>query len=194
MTLKPTVAAVLVALAAQPALADRYQSYYSPRPAYTTVRVADQRYGRDVVYARVISADPIVRHVTVTTPHRECWDETVYRDRPNGNGVGAVLAGGILGAAFGHQFGHGSGNDAATVAGAVVGSTVAHNVVSKNRYDDEYPETVQRCETTNEQHEEERIEGYNVTYEYDGHRYMTRTQRDPGNEIAVRVSVTPVGY
>jgi len=193
MTLKPTVAAVLVALAAQPALADRYQSYYSPRPAYTTVRVADQRYPSDVVYARVINADPIVRHVTVSTPHRECWDETVYRDKP-GNGVGAVLAGGLLGAAFGHQFGSGSGNDAATVAGAVVGSTVAHNVVSKNRYDNEYPETVQRCETTNELHEEERVEGYNVTYEYDGHRYMTRTRQDPGREIAVRVSVTPVGY
>jgi uncharacterized protein YcfJ len=193
MTLKPTVAAVLVALAAQPALADRYQSYYSPRPAYTTVRVADQRYGRDVIYARVISADPIVRHVTVSTPHRECWDETVYRDKP-GNGVGAVLAGGLLGAAFGHQFGSGSGNDAATVAGAVVGSTVAHNVVSKNRYDGAYPETVQRCETTSDLHEEERIEGYNVTYEYNGQRYMTRTREDPGNEIAVRVSVTPVGY
>jgi uncharacterized protein YcfJ len=192
MKLKPTVVAVLGALTAQPALADRYQSYYSPRPAY--VRVADQRYSRsDVVYARVLSADPIVRHVTVSTPHRECWDETVYRDRP-GNGVGAVLAGGLLGAAFGHQFGSGSGNDAATVAGAVVGSTVAHNVVSRNRYDDAYPETVQRCETTSELHEEERIEGYNVTYEYDGHRYMTRTRQDPGREIAVRVSVRPVEY
>jgi uncharacterized protein YcfJ len=191
MKLKPAVAAVLVALAAQPAFADRYQSYYSPRPAY--VRVAEQSYGRsDVVYARVISADPIVRRVTVSTPHRECWDETVYREPKSG--VGAVIAGGLLGAAFGHQFGSGSGNDAATVAGAVVGSTVAHNVVSQNRSDEAYPETVQRCETTSELHEEERIEGYNVTYEYDGHRYMTRTRQDPGREIAVRVSVRPVEY
>jgi hypothetical protein len=32
-----------------------------------------------------------------------------------------------------------------------------------------------------------------VTYEYGGQRYMTRTREDPGNEIAVRVSVRPVG-
>jgi hypothetical protein len=56
MNLKPTVAAVLVALAAQPALADRYKgySYYTPRPAYTVVRVADSGYRGDVVYARVV--------------------------------------------------------------------------------------------------------------------------------------------
>jgi len=67
MNLKPTVAAVLVALAAQPALADRYKgySYYTPRPAYRVVRVADPGYRGNVVYARVIDVAPIVRHVTV---------------------------------------------------------------------------------------------------------------------------------
>jgi uncharacterized protein YcfJ len=191
MNLKPTVAAVLVALAAQPALADRYKgySYYTPRPAYAVVRVADPGYRGDVVYARVVDVAPIVRHVTVSTPRRECWDETVYHDKPNG--TGAIIAGGILGGIFGHQFGHGDGNDAATLAGAVVGSTVAHNVVQQNAA--AYPQTVQRCEIQNDTHEEERIEGYNVTYEYDGQRYMTRTREHPGNEIAVRVSVTPVG-
>lgn len=189
MKLAPIVAASLVALGAQPALADRYKGYpyYSPRPA--VVRVADAGYSSDVVYARVVDSAPIVRHVTVTTPRRECWDETVYHERPNG--TGAVIAGGILGGLFGHQFGHGDGNDVATVAGAVVGSTVAHNVVQQNV--GAYPQTVQRCEEHNETHEEERIEGYNVTYEYNGQRYVTRTREQPGSEIAVRVSVTPVG-
>ena len=185
MNTKPVVAAVLVALAAQPAFADRYKGYYSPAPVYKPVRVADA----GVVYARVLSADPIVRHVTVTTPREECWDETVYHEKPKG--TGAIIAGGILGGIFGHQFGSGHGNDAATVVGAVTGSAIANHVVQTNY--EAYPQTVQRCETRTEAHEEERIEGYNVTYEYGGQRYMTRTREDPGNEIAVRVSVRPVG-
>ena len=186
MKTKPVVAALLVALAAQPALADRYKGYYSPRP----VRVAPERYADPgVVYVPVLSADPIVRHVTVTTPREECWDETVYREKPKG--TGAIIAGGILGGIFGHQFGSGHGNDAATVAGAVVGSAVANHVVQTNY--EAYPQTVQRCETRSEMHQEERIEGYNVTYEYGGQRYMTRMREHPGNEIAVRVSVRPVG-
>jgi uncharacterized protein YcfJ len=190
MKLKPMVAASLVVLVAQPALADRYKgySYYSPRPANAVVRVADAGYQSDVVYARVVDSAPIVRHVSVTTPRRECWDETVYHDKPNG--TGAIVAGGILGGIFGHQFGSGHGNDAATVLGAVTGSAIANHVVQTNYA--AYPQTVQRCEEHNETHEEERIEGYNVTYEYNGQRYVTRTREQPGSEIAVRVSVTPV--
>ena len=29
-------------------------------------------------YAKVISAEPIVNYVTVTTPVRECWEEMQY--------------------------------------------------------------------------------------------------------------------
>jgi uncharacterized protein YcfJ len=104
--------------------------------------------------------------------------------------TGPARSCGRSGGIFGHQFGHGDGNDAATLAGAVVGSTVAHNVVQQN--DGAYPQTVQRCEVHEDTHEEERIEGYNVTYEYNGQRYVTRTRERPGDEIAVRVSVTPV--
>ena len=194
MKLKTTVAAVLVALAAaQPAFADRYHgpSYYTPRPAgYKVVRVADSGPG-DIVYARVVDVAPIVRHVTVSTPQRECWDETVYRE-PN-RGTGAVIAGGIIGGAVGHQFGSGRGKDGATLLGALVGSTVAHNVVQRQPYEP-VADTVQRCEVHDEVHEEERIEGYNVTYEYDGQRYTTRTREHPGRDIAVRVTVTPAGY
>jgi uncharacterized protein YcfJ len=193
------LAAVAAALAAQPAFADRRYSraYYAPQPAYAVMRVADAgppargtRPGA-VVQAPVIDVQPIVRHVTVSTPVRECWDETVYRE-PN-RGTGAVVAGGIIGGTVGHQFGSGRGQDAMTLVGALVGSAVAHNVVQRNAQP-AYAETVQRCETRTELREEERIEGYEVTYKYDGQKYRTRMREHPGSEIAVRVSVTPVGY
>jgi uncharacterized protein YcfJ len=186
MKLETTAAALVAALVAQPALADRHYGsshYYSPPPAYRAVRVAETGY-RDyrpapgVVYAQVVDVQPIVRHVTVSVPRRECWDETVYR-QPN-RGTGAVVAGGIIGGTVGHQFGSGRGNDAMTLVGALVGSAVAHNVVQRNAQP-AYAETVQRCETRSELHEEERIEGYNVTYEYDGQRYRTRMREHPGS-------------
>jgi uncharacterized protein YcfJ len=192
MKLEITLAAAVAAvLAAQPAAADRYgSSHYGP------ARVSDAAY-RDhgsepgIAYARVVDVQPIVRHVTVSTPRQECWDETVYREPSKG--IGAMIAGGIIGGAVGHQFGSGRGQDAMTVIGSVVGSTVANNVARK-RNGDGYPETIQRCETHSELREEERIEGYDVTYEYDGQKYRTRTREHPGDEIAVRVVVTPVGY
>jgi len=41
-------------------------------------------------------------------------------------------------------------------------------------------------------HSEERLEGYDVTYRYDGEVYSTRTRNDPGDTIRVSVSVVPV--
>jgi uncharacterized protein YcfJ len=189
-------ASALVTVVAQPALADRHYgySYYSPRPAAYTVGTADRSYrvydsgNANIVYAEVVDVQPIVRQVTVSTPRQECWQETVYRQAPDG--TGAVIAGGILGGITGHQFGSGHGQDAMTVIGAVVGSTVAHNVVKRNAT--AVPDTVERCETRTDVHEEERIEGYDVTYVYDGQRYRTRMREHPGKEVAVRVAVTPV--
>ena len=53
-------------------------------------------------------------------------------------------------------------------------------------------QTVQRCETVYQQHEEERLVGYQVTYLFNGEEYSVRTTTDPGDEIRVRVSVQPV--
>ncbi len=148
-------------------------------------------------YATVISAEPIVRYVTVSTPVRECWQETekytAYRSPP---GTGArTLVGAIIGGVIGHQFGSGSGNDAATVAGTLIGAAVGSDS-ARRRYGAsyetvEYGRPVQRCETTMRQHEEERIDGYRVVYRYNGQKYATQMSYDPGREIRVRVDVRP---
>ena len=53
-------------------------------------------------------------------------------------------------------------------------------------------QTVQRCETVYQQHEEERLVGYQVTYLYNSEEYSVRTNTDSGDEIRDRVSVQPV--
>ena len=66
-------------------------------------------------YARVVDVQPLTTRVRVTTPRRECWDETRVDDRsraaansplPKTTAGGAVL-GGLIGGVLGHQIGHG---------------------------------------------------------------------------------------
>lgn len=146
-------------------------------------------------YARVLSAEPIIRYVKVTTPVKECWEETEYytvNERPQGLGVQTLL-GAIIGGVVGHQFGGGHGKDAATVAGTLIGASVAHNAAHRNGgyATIERSRQVTRCETNYQSHEEERIDGYRVIYAYSGQKYSTRTPYDPGKRLRIRVDVRP---
>lgn len=145
-------------------------------------------------YAKVISAEPIVRYVTVKTPQRECWEETVTRVEHRGSpgNPAGTLVGAVIGGVVGHQFGSGRGNDAATVAGTLIGAAVGNNASKRApRETVRYEEPVRRCETTIVEREEERIDGYRVVYRYQGQRYATRMPYDPGDKLRVRVDVRP---
>lgn len=160
--------------------------------------------GRD--YARVVDVTPIVQRVRIETPEQECWQETEYQvvrhdsDR-RVRSAAPTIAGGILGGVLGRQFGSGSGRDAMTAVGVLVGASVAaeaaHNDARRaapvrSRYE-ERPVTVERCRTTRSYREEERIEGYRVTYRYADREYVTTMASHPGTSIPVRVTVVPSG-
>lgn len=160
---------------------------------------------RDTDYARVIDVDPIVRQVRVSVPRRECWMETRYEEiehpatvRTHG-AAGSMILGGIIGAAVGNQIGSGDGRRAATVAGAIIGSAIGHDVAERRAaraqpaayYTETRPYEVERCKVSYHEEYEERIEGYRVTYEYNGRRYTTRLPYDPGDRIRVSVDVRP---
>jgi uncharacterized protein YcfJ len=169
----------------------------------------DVRVGPTYEYARVISSDPIVRQVRIETPRRECWTDDSYNDRrtvqsERPDSAGRMILGGLIGAAIGNQFGHGDGRRAATVAGALIGTAIGHDAGSRpyDRYGsrpyDRYgsrsydSRPVERCNVRYESTYENRIDGYNVTYEYAGQRHTTRMSYDPGDRIRIRVDVRPV--
>ena len=115
------------------------------------------------------------------------------RARPFGT-VGQTVAGGIVGAAIGRQFGSGNDRDALTLIGAAAGAAVANQRAQRNQ-DVAYRDvTVQRCETVNERVTEQVIDGYNVTYAYQGRHYTMQTATPPGDRIRLAVDVRPVGY
>jgi len=117
----------------------------------------------------------------------------VVRGGGRSTGAGAVV-GGIVGGVLGHQIGSGRGNDAATAAGALIGANhaAANSYRSGRVVEREVIET--RCETVRDARYESRLEGYDVTYRYQGRLYQTRTNYDPGKRIRVRVEVTPARW
>lgn len=160
----------------------------------------------DYAYARVVDVDPIVQRVRISEPRRECWTETRYEDvsytervgPPAKANPGAMILGGIIGAALGNQIGHGDGRRAATVAGAVIGTAIGHDASTRRGQDtrvvtESRPYDTQRCEVRYDERVEERIDGYRVTYEYNGIRQTTQLPYDPGDRIRVRVDVRPEG-
>ena len=146
------------------------------------------------VYARVVDVDPIVRYVTVSRPREECWNEVVREPvRPFGV-AGQTAAGGIIGAAIGRQFGSGNDRDALTLIGAAAGAAVANQRAIRNGANATRDVAVQRCEVVNERVTEERIDGYLVTYNYQGRNYTMQTATPPGDRVRLAVDVQPVDY
>jgi len=155
-------------------------------------------------YAKVVDVQPLTRQVRVTTPQRECWDEKRvdgggYRNGPLPRSTaGGTLLGAAIGAVIGNQIGHGQGRHAATAAGAVIGAGIGYDQAQRRNaqygvYTGGPPReyTVQRCETRYREDVQERIDGYRVTYVYNGRRQVTEMANRPGDRIRVRVDVSP---
>ncbi len=132
---------------------------------------------------RVLSATPVIQQVAI--PQQVCGSDYVYAQRqPSGGGA---LLGAIVGGLAGSAIGGGSGRAAATAIGMMGGSIVGNNVeAGPPGY---YP--VQRCGT--QTYYESRTVGYDVTYEYAGRRYTTRTDYNPGQWIPLSVQPTTQG-
>jgi uncharacterized protein YcfJ len=170
----------------------RYDDRYDPRD--------DGRYDdRGYDYAKVVDVQPLMTRVRVSTPSRECWDETRVDNRGYGQGgarssSGGALIGAVIGGVIGHQIGSGRGRDAATAAGAVIGAGIGHRNAERRHAGNLPPSreyTVQRCDTRYSDTWEERIDGYRVTYVYNGRRQVTELPYRPGDRIRVRVDVSP---
>lgn len=144
---------------------------------------------RHGAWAKVLHVEPQYRLVRVAEPRRECWDEEVYVERPARRSHTPVILGGIVGGVLGHELG-GHHHGVATAAGTLLGASVGRDL-SRRRGGEGYYETREHCRTTHVYHDEERVDGYRVTYRYGGRTYVTHTDYDPGERIRVDVAVRP---
>ncbi len=147
-------------------------------------------------YAIVDDVKAFTRIVNVPVSREECWEEpvTIYQPPPPAAySYTPTIVGGIIGAVVGNQFGSGSGKDWATVAGTTLGASVGNDYNRRRAYSPagSYTTTEQRCRVVNDYRQEERADGYLVTYTYNGRQYETRTPYHPGDRLKVRVDVRP---
>lgn len=118
----------------------------------------------------------------------------------DGNGRrAATVVGAVIGASIGHSIENGGGQD----------SRYDRRYQDRQRRgfggnDGRYYDRQQRgyggydsraeaesCRTVVDYPQDERVAGYRVTYEYAGRQYETITDYHPGNQLRVRVDVTP---
>lgn len=132
---------------------------------------------------KVISSVQVIQQVSV--PRQVCTQEQVAVQQ-NKSGAGAAM-GAIAGGVLGNQIGGGSGRAAATALGIFGGAIVGNNIEGAPPAQ---MQTVQNCTTQNVM--ENRVMGYNVTYEFNGKQYSVQLPRDPGPTI--RLNVTPAPY
>lgn len=146
---------------------------------------------RDWDYGRVIEARPIYDRVVYSAPRDYCRTETVARtERRGGDSFGGTVVGGLVGGAIGHEIGNGRG--ASTAVGALIGAAIGNDIANDGERVVRYRDR-EVCHTEYDREVEHRITGYDVTYSYMGQIYRTRTDRHPGDRIAVDVSVRPRG-
>jgi uncharacterized protein YcfJ len=146
----------------------------------------------NIVEADVVSAYPVYKSVQINNPVQQCWQEAVSVPQNNYTSRTPEILGAIVGAGVGRLFGSGRGQDLATVAGAVLGGSVGRDQKNKYNQNNAGVRYEERCRMVDNIHNEERLDGYDVTYEYDGKTYRTHTRSDPGRTLTVSVNVVPV--
>lgn len=112
------------------------------------------------------------------------------------SGAGAGLVGALVGGLVGHQFGGGSGKKALTVAGAVLGASIASDHARRSGYREvrsyREPSTpVRRCSESRRTRQVRSVDGYDVTYRYQGQTFSKHVREHPGDVVRVHVIVEP---
>jgi uncharacterized protein YcfJ len=136
--------------------------------------------------------------------YRDDYYRDGYRDRSGygggyGSGTGATAAtviGGIVGAVVGSKVGGGSARYATSAIGSMVGGMAGRQIyeqTQRNRAANQRVGVARACDPVpvGDYESGRGVSTYDVTYEYGGRNYTTRTSYHPGDRIRVRVDVRP---
>lgn len=137
------------------------------------------------------------------------YDQYGSNRSTGGNQAGSTMAtviGGVVGAVIGSQVGGGSARYATSAIGSMVGGVAGRQIYEQSRRQRDRTGTVRVCDpvrvdgryppngyaSSNGYASNDRaVSAYDVTYEYAGRSYTTRTSYHPGDRIRVRVDVRP---
>lgn len=157
--------------------------------------------GAAVFYERA----PVIRSVpvyaSVAHPVRECTQGYERQADPASSSGSAVnqpmrtVLGAVIGGLAGSTIGKGNGRVAAAAVGAAAGAVIGNNWgdgsssagMGAAGAGEPREVLVERCRMVDRWRQE--VVGHDVTYLYHGRELTARTDRDPGAEVGVRVTV-----
>jgi len=149
-------------------------------------------YDDNYTYAQVVDVQAVYETYQVPENRRVCQDPRQRNQNPHPErqrkNTGAAVIGGIIGGLIGNRFGDGHGRDAATAAGVIAGATIGANAQPAHR------QQRPNCYTETRYRQEQRIAGYDVSYDYNGKIYQARLQNHPGDRVRVQVNVQIAEY
>lgn len=132
---------------------------------------------------------------------RDGYSRDRYDDRRYGTETGrnvASVIGGIVGAALGSKVGGGSARYATAAVGSMVGGMAGREIYeTTQRNKQQKMAKVTVCDPIGDddrdayrsEHTDNAVSAYDVTYEYAGRQYVSRTSYHPGDRIRIRVDV-----
>ena len=138
--------------------------------------------------AQVISFSERYTKVKEYRPVKECREVQV-REGGSTSSDTPELLGAIVGGAIGKEI---DDNKSSTVIGALLGASIASDMEKKNAQSKGRVRTEVRCTTVETEVETNRLDGYNVAYEYQGHLFRATTPNRPGSTIRIKVYALPV--
>jgi len=188
-----------------------YGNTAANRRCYDSANRGTYSYGNNDPYRRddYYGSDPYRRDSYGSDPYRrDNYGSDPYYPQQSGYGTNtgrtmATVIGGIAGAVLGSKVGGGSGTYAATAIGTMVGGMAGRQIYESSQRNRERQGTVVVCDPepvrsgygsdgySSYPVNDGRVTGYDVTYEYAGRQFTSRTNYHPGDRIRVRVDVRP---
>lgn len=160
---------------------------------------SSNQYDQGYSYAQVVDVQPVYETVQVPENRKVCENNSRANSNNrthNSNGGGAIL-GGIIGGIIGNRFGKGHGRRAATAAGVLAGAAIGSGKQASGYNNNRYSQNNngrRYCYTQRDYRQEQRIVGYDVSYDYNGQIYQSRLQNHPGERVRVQVNVQIADY
>lgn len=195
-------------LRVDPVLGSGYGSGYSSQPVNGQRCYEDQTYvgGNDPYRNGGYRNDGYARDGYDDQYGNNRYDQYGSNRSNGGSQAGGTMAsviGGVIGAVIGSQVGGGSARYATTAVGSMVGGVAGRQIYEQSqrgrtatvrvcdpvRVDGRYPSN--GYSSNGYASNDRAVNAYDVTYEYAGRSYTTRTSYHPGDRIRVRVDVRP---
>lgn len=140
--------------------------------------------------ARVVRVDERFVTVIEQRPVEQCRNVQVSTGGGSTSSDTPEILGLLIGGAIGKQLDDDNGDTGATI-GAILGASVASDLEKQNAQKSARTTTQVQCSTVYRDVEVRRVDGYDVTYEYEDRLFTSAMKRRPGATIPVKIYVLP---